>query len=404
MVDADRLSGRVGMIVHAYYPWDSRVRRAAEQLAAAGIEVHVVCLRDAAGTDGKRVPKREIIRGVHVHRLGLSKKRGGKLRYFVEFAAITIIGMLKLAQLHLRKRFNVIHIHNMPDLLVFAGLIPKLTGARLVLDVHDPMSELFQANYRMEDGNFMIRAIRLQERLSYKFADHLMTVSHPMAENVAQKADCCKADVVIVQNLPDRKTFPMGNEIRWPRHEAGFVVLYAGTVTDHYRLDIAVRAIAIASKSIPSIRLNIVGDGNRIEQVLDLAKELSIAERVTHLKPVRHQLVKDLMAEADVGISTHQAGAFGDLYFSNKIVEFLTQGLPVVISRTKTITYYLPDDALFFCEPESPEGCADQLMTIWSNPNCVIQKLTRARKIAEQLNWDSEKKNLLQLYQKLLSN
>ena len=30
----------------------------------------------------------------------------------------------------------------MPDFLVFSALIPKLLGAKVVLDLHDPMPEL----------------------------------------------------------------------------------------------------------------------------------------------------------------------------------------------------------------------------------------------------------------------
>jgi glycosyltransferase involved in cell wall biosynthesis len=401
--DTFKLSGRVGMLVHSYYLRDPRVRRAAEELAAVGVEVHVVCIREPIPPDGTREPKQETVKGVNIYRVCLSRKRGGKFRYYFEFAAITILGMLKLTQLHIKRKFDVIHIHNMPDILVFAGMIPKFTGTTIVLDVHDPMSELFQLNYHMNGFSPLMRALKAQERISYKFANHLITVSHPMAENIAQKIGCDKHNITVVQNLPDLNNFPIRDTaIRWPRHEESFVVLYAGTITEHYRLDIAVQAIAIASKKIPTLCFRILGEGNRLQQVLDLAKELRISNRVEHLKPVSFEAVKDIMADADVGISTHQASAFGDLYFSNKLLEFLSQGLPVVTSKTKTVARYLPDDVVFFFEPENPDQCAQQLISIWNNPNLVIQKLEKARTLAQRLNWQEERKNLIGFYKKLL--
>jgi len=399
--DSATLAGRVGMLVHSYYLRDVRVRRAAEELAAAGMEVHVVCLREPRGPEGTREPKEQTVNGVRIHRLPLSRRRGGTGRYLFEFLATTVLGALKLCALHLRGRLDVVHIHNMPDILICAGLIPRWTGATLVLDVHDPMSELWRSN--SAGGRFINRAVMLQERLSYALADRVVTVSDPMAENIAEKMKCDKREITVIQNLPDVRTFPIcESAVRWPRHQDSFTVLYTGTVTEHYRLDIAVRAVATAAMKIPTIRLRILGDGNRIQQVLSLAGDLGIAERVEYLKPVGVEAVRKIMADADVGISTHQAGVFGDLYFSNKLVEFLTQGLPVVTSRTRTVANYLPDDTVFFFAPGDPEECARQLVAIWEDPERVVRRLERARTVVQRLTWQTERRNLIQLYTALL--
>ncbi len=194
------------------------------------------------------------------------------------------LDLWKLTILHMKRKFDIVHIHNMPDILVVAGLISKWLGAALVLDVHDPMVELFQVNYNVKEAGFMIRILKIQERISYKFANCLITVSHQMSENIAQKIGCNKDDITVVQNLPDLDIFPIKNNVtRWPRNKNQFVVLYSGTVTEHYCLDIAVKAIAIVSKKIPNILLRILGEGNRLQHVLDLAKKLSISDRVKHI-------------------------------------------------------------------------------------------------------------------------
>ena len=46
-----------------------------------------------------------------------------------------------------RGELDVVHAHNIPDFLVFAGLVPRLAGRKVVLDVHDSVPETFAAKF-----------------------------------------------------------------------------------------------------------------------------------------------------------------------------------------------------------------------------------------------------------------
>ena len=403
MDNSSRGPCHVGMLVHNYYFADPRVRRQAEYLAEQGYDVHVVCCT----LFSKKLtgPRYQIVNGVHVYILSLRKKRGNVLRYIFEFLAMTILGGIKLASLSLLKvRFDIVHIHNMPDFMVAAGLIPKWLGAKLVLDIHDPMRELFQENYHIGDSHPLIRLITAQEKISYSIADRLLTVSHAMAENVSKKCRKTQEQIGVVHNFPDLTHFPiLHNEKKWPRQSNGLICLYSGTITEHYRLDVAVRAIAIAARTIPGLKLQILGHGNRLQQVLDLAAHLNIEDKVEHIRVVPLEKVKSIMANADIGISSHQAGAFGDLYFSTKIIEFMTQGLPVVSTRTKTIEQYLSDDYVFYFKSGDEEDLAKQIIFLNNNHDIVAQKITSAKKILSRLSWQAECLHLSSFYSDLLS-
>lgn len=397
-----KMFGRVGVIVHNYYLLDTRVRRQAECLADMGLEVHVVCGRRESPVKGFCEPPFEIVNGVHIHRVPLSKKRGNKLRYIFEYVAMTIFALWKLTLLHMKKKFDVVHIHNMPDLLVVAGLISKVTGATLVLDIHDPMSELFQQKNRVNGLHPMIRALKFQERLCYRLADHLVTVTHNMAENVAEKRGCQVESVKVVHNFPDLISFPIREEKKkWPMNGDGIVFLFSGTVTGQYRLDITVRAIAIASQSIPNIRFQILGGGDSLEEVLALAEDLGIGDRVEHIPPVHVDMVKNVMANVDVGISTHQSGVFGDLQFPTKIVEFMTQGLPVISSRTYTIEQYIPEDSIFYFEPGEIGDLVNQIILMYNEPGLVLQKINNSKKLLSKYTWQEEKRSFTSFYGEL---
>lgn len=374
----------VAMLAHTRYLRDPRVRREAEALAEMGVEVHVIGLSE----DGQ--PSEGTVNGVQVHRLPIARKRGSQLRYVYEYLATMVLGGLKLTQLHWRRKLDVVHIHNMPDFLVFAAIVPRLSGSRVILDVHDPMPELYMSWKHGALGRLLVGALRLQERISCAVADHVVSVNETMRENLRSKG-IRDEKIFIVHNFPDQRLFPMGDPIAsWPRSRGSLVLLYCGTVTEHYDLGLAVKAIASLKGEIP-ITLRILGEGNRLNEVLELASTLGVRDSIEHIGSVPIDKVRHEMQQADVGISCHSSGVFGDLYFSTKIVEYLTQGLPVLSPRTYTIAKYLPEDCVFYFEPGSDADFADQLRRMWQEPAEVLRRLTRARDVLPRLSWQAEK-------------
>jgi hypothetical protein len=126
------------MVVHAYYPLgETRVEREALALIEQGYEVDVLCLRD------QDEPAQEVTDGVNIYRLSVKRHRGrGPALQMLEYLAFFILVMAKLFVLHRQRRYGVVQAHNLPDFLVFSALWPKLTGARVILDLHDLMPEL----------------------------------------------------------------------------------------------------------------------------------------------------------------------------------------------------------------------------------------------------------------------
>src|SRR5690606_28501040 len=106
-------------------------------LAKQGYTVDVICLRQEGA------PKNSIDSGgINVYRLPLKRHRsGGFFLQLLEYLAFFILVFVKLIALHGKERYGVVQVHNLPDFLIFAALFPRLTGARLILDLHDLMPE-----------------------------------------------------------------------------------------------------------------------------------------------------------------------------------------------------------------------------------------------------------------------
>jgi glycosyltransferase involved in cell wall biosynthesis len=389
---------RVAMLAHTYYLRDPRVRREAEALAAKGFEVHVIALAEAR-RPGE--PRRTTVNGVHLHPLPIRRKRGSFARYFYEYLMMGLLGAVKLTWLHARRKLDVVHIHNMPDLLVLAGIVPRLLGSKMILDMHDPMPELFMSTAAGASNRLLVRLLRLQEAIGCGLADRVVSVNATMRENLRAKG-VADDKIFIVHNFPDENLFPVCDPpTSWPRNRDRLIVLYCGTVTEHYDLGLAVRAIAKLAGEVP-VTLRILGDGNRLSEVLDLASALGVRDSVEPIGLVPIDKVRDEMRKADVGISCHRGGIFGDLYFSTKLIEYLTQGLPVLSPRTKTINKYLSDACVFYYEPGNEVELADNLRAMWQNPAEVLTRLERARGLLPNLSWQAEKRKFLAFYTELV--
>lgn len=383
---------KVCMVCQSYYLRDPRVRREAEALADAGFMVDVITIRD------KEEIRTETINGVSIYRLSLMRKRGGIIRYLFEYFFFFLFSSLFLTYLFIKKRYKLIQVHTMPDFLVFCSLVPKMFGAKVFLDVHEPMPELFMSKYGLQRDNFFIKILRIQEKISFAFSDHIITIHEPLRKLFVKRNNMDEKKISVVLNIPDSKIFSTDNKEKAKIKDNDFVLIYTGTVAKRYGLDIAVRGISRLKEKISGLKFMIIGEGEHLNYIKELVLKLNLGKYVEFYDPVPIDRIPDFIAKASLGVSTHKQDSFWDLYFSTKIVEFLTLGLPVVSSRTRTIQYYFGEDDLFYFTPEKEEEFAEKVLSIYEQPVTAIKKVDNAiYNISKNMNWSKEKSKYIKL-------
>lgn len=385
---------RVCHIVQSYYPRDPRIRRQAEALAEAGHKVDVVCLR-AHGQSAS-----EVVNGVNVIRLPLSRKRGSTIRYLFEYAAFFLMASF-YAAFTLHKRYQVYHVSNLPDFLIFSAAIPKLFGRKILLDEHDLLPELFISKYALKDTDWITRMLRLQEKLSLRFASEVLTVSVPVRDHYAKIVP--KKQISIVMNLPDdRLFFPAKHERTFEAKET-FTLIYAGTVTGIYDLDKVVRAVAGLRTKIGGIRLKIIGEGDNRQPLMQLANELGIDDIVEFPGDMPFGKIPGLIANSDVGISTLKLDPLANMYFNTKIGEYVAMGLPSISTRTTTVEQYYPEGIVKFVEPGSVECIEAAILELYSDPQLRKRMSAKGLEFSRKSNWSIEKTKYVSLIERLAS-
>lgn len=386
---------RIAMIAQSYYLRDPRVRREAEALTEVGHEVDVICIKD------KGEPAFSKVNGVRIYRVPLRRRRGGFLRYIFEYFAFFLLSWAYLLLLQFRMHYRLVHVHNMPNFLVFATLLSRLWGAKIILDMHDPMPELFQSKFRLPSQHWVIRLLGLEESLSCRYPHCLLTVNEPMRQRLIAKG-VHPSRVMTLLNSPDLSIFHRNpNSSTEKDEDDGFTLVYAGTIAQRFGLDIAIKALKLLAKGMNDIRLLIVGEGNCLGDLRKLVDELDLHQYVTFRGKVPLEEIPRILATCDVGISPHRNGPFEELCLFTKILESLAMGLPVISSRTRTVEYYL-GDSIFYFEPEDVNGFAEQVRLIRQNPQLVADKMKKAEKRLQELSWDREKEKLQKLVEELV--
>lgn len=392
---------KAAMVVFSHYPADARVRRAAEALSEAGATVDVVCLRN----EGEAA--RETIRGVDVFRLPVKQRRSSKGRYFWEYALFMCLSFIRLSNLYMKKRYQVVHIHNMPDVLVFTALIPKLCGAKVILDLHDPTPEVFMTKYRVGPAHWSIRLLAFLERLSLKFANLAITPNIAFRDLFISRG-CPSAKIGIVMNTPQEHIFSeksAGEPVALKSNERPFVLMYHGLVVERHGLDTALDAVARIRHEIPHLNFKVYGSGDGfVDTFRRRIQELDLSDVVQYYGHQSHEIIAEQIQDIDVGVIPNKRSSFTELNFPTRIFEYLAVGKPLIAPRTKGIRDYFDDESLFFFEPGEADSLAATILKIYRDPGLTASVLRRGQAVYQEHLWNLEKAGYLQMILKLDSN
>lgn len=387
----------IAMIVFSYYPADPRVRREAEALVEAGCKVDVFCLRDA----GEK--PLETIRGVETHRAPLERKRGSKFRYMYEYGLFIFLACWMVAWNHLKKRYRIVHVHNMPDVLVFSALIPRLFGARVILDLHDPMPEVFIAKYDLPETHKMIRALKVFERWSIRFA-HAVITPNITFKNLFVERGCPADKITIVMNAPQETIFLKTLEAKknTRKHDGLFHIMFHGTVVERHGLDTALDALNILKNDLPDLRFRVFGDGDFVETFLKLREEKGLTDQVQYHGKVSLEVIAENIVEADLGLIPNKRSPFTEINMPTRIFEYLSMHKPVIVPGTRGILDYFDETSLFFFQPDDPQDLARVIRYVYENPLQRAEVLRCGRDIYQQHRWAKERKKLYAVVSRLL--
>lgn len=373
---------RVAVVAYTEYQWDLRVRREAESLAQNGYAVHVISLRSHTG------PSPAQLGGVHLHEVPLVARRGGRLRYAYQYAMFFFLSSALLLRLHLRRPFDVVHVHSLPDFQVLCALPLRVSRTAILLDLHEAMPEILAARFRLSSRAFLPRFASFLEGLSCRFADHVITVNDGIREAILSRGVPGNR-VTSIYNATDAPMSVLPSESL--RRELGLpqgrLLVHAGGINWERDLGTLLRAVA-RLRQADDVHVVLAGEGQPayITELRGLAKNLGIQDRMHFVGKVSLEQAHALMALSSVGIVTLEENPLTELAWPVRVTEFVGLGKPLIVPRLRFLQSVLGDGAHYY-NPGDPQSLAVELEAALGREGSEDPTVATAQLVCRQFEW-----------------
>jgi glycosyltransferase involved in cell wall biosynthesis len=381
-------------LIHVSYPADTRVRNEAQTLAAAGHELTVIAPR------GGKQPGQEIVNGVRVVRYPAPPNGHGLLTYAFEFFYVTLASSIAVLYVWLRYGMDVLHVHNPPDTLFVAGLLPKLFGKKLVYDHHDLAPELYRTKFEVEGG--LVHAILLLlERLSCLSADRVIVVNKSYFCNDMERNGVNPERITMVRNAPPLRSCE-GIEGDTEMHKRAQIVAgYLGQIAHQDGVDHMIKALYHVKQDFgfEDWYAVIIGPADDMKSLQGLAEELGIIDKLWFAGYQPESEWRRLLAGVDICFVPDPANALNEKSTFIKMMDYMSLGKPVVAYDLRE-NRVSGGGAVLYAQASEPKDLAKQFMRLVEDPELreTMGKLGKQR-MQEALAWEYSAKNLLDLYE-----
>ncbi len=386
---------KVCMVTYSFYESDSRIMQYAKALTERGDSVDVIALQ------AEETPKQEVIDGVSVFRIRSRKvNEKGARQYAWRILLFLATAFLFFARRRNWNRYDVIHVHSVPDFLVFSAAIPKYMGTSVVLDVHDILPEFCASKFGIKSDSIAFRMLMLVEKFSVGFADHVIAANEIWRDRMicrSTTASKCTA----IRNYPDPSIFHPYPRPSCQRGEK-FIFLYPGTLNYHQGLDVALRAFARVADQMPDAEFHIYGEGPEKTKLIALRNSLHLESRVIFHGMIPWSEIANVMARADMAVVPKRVSSgFGNEAASTKILEFMYLGVPLIVSRTRIDSYYHDDSMVRFVTSDDDRELSEAMLEMWLSPELRSKIAENALRYAAQYRWETRKEEYLTILDNL---
>jgi glycosyltransferase involved in cell wall biosynthesis len=387
----------VCMIAYTKYMNDARVRREAETLAALpGYHVSVLTLKE------KELPNIYVNKNVKVQELNVEKYRGkSNINYLFSYFKFSIHSFLACSRLLLAERIDIVHVHNMPDFIVFSAIVPYLAGKKIILDIHDVMYETYMCKFKTKSCLFLSLILRIEERISCAFAHKIICTNNAQHEVLSNRG-IPSNKITISMNVPEPCLFhDKIMSVKPTSARSKYKIVYHGTLAHRLGIDIAIRAIATLIGKIPAIEFYIIGDGDDRQEFIELSMELGVQEHIHFMETIPLEKLESVLENMDLGLVSNRKNCATELMLPVKMLEYIKLGIPVIVPRLKAIQEYFSEDMVYYFNPDNVYSLSKTILSTYNDVNMRREKSEKAKHFFDKFDWQIHKHDLVRLYENI---
>jgi glycosyltransferase involved in cell wall biosynthesis len=392
------------IIENASVPNDMRVWKEARTVKDLGYEVSVISPRGGA-IDTEHYVQME---GIDVYRYKQVVIGGGFLAYAVEYSNALLRIAARVCRIHRRKRVNIFHIGNPPDIFFTLVFWFRLFGAKYIFDVHDLFVNTFQSKFQERTSIFkslVVRLLKIVEHLNIATADLVIATNASYREYIIATHRRRPEDVFIVRNAPrldTRNEIPPNPALKRGKK---FLVVYFGNFGEDDGVDAILRAMhhVTVERGCTDIHCTLIGSTDReaspaIDAIRNLHAELHLESCVDFTGYLPWAQVHTLLRTADLGLSPDPFTPQNNTSTMQKIMEYMSHGLPILSFNLKE-NRYSGGDAAVYCADYDYRTFGDAMIALLNDAGKrEAMSQEGLRRYRTEFNWSASEKNLAEVY------
>lgn len=279
---------------------------------------------------------------------------------------------------------DVIHANDLNALIPAYQASKKLKCA-LIYDSH----EVYVENFFNGGQKLYAMWLKMQERYICKRIDKMICVSHAAAEYFAKEYKIPMPDVITNCSLKSEQAVA-------DEKNPGFEVLNHGQFYAGRGYDIMVEASQYL-KDYPEIKLAMRGFGVMEQQLRDRVEELQADNVVFYPKVLVEELIP-YASRSMVGVAVTEGICLNfELSVSNKLFEYASAGLPVIMSDIAEHRYLNEKYGFGIIIPDnSPKAFAEAVIRLYTDKELYTKCVEGANRMTEEVNWETEFSRLIE--------
>jgi glycosyltransferase involved in cell wall biosynthesis len=368
--------------------YEPPVQRTAEALTGAGFDVEVICMRHPER------PRKVTVNEVEIISLPTSLGRSSRWRYAFDYALFLLAAALTMAVRHVRHPYSVVQVNTMPDVLVYAAVIPRLLGAQVFVFMNEPTPELAETLFG--PGRVPAAMARIEQR-ALRFADHAYTVTDQLKERLVERG-AARERITVVLNGTDPGIRFNGWSPSPNGTKKGFTLVCHGAIEDRYGQDTLLEAVRLLRDQLPDLRLVLTGRGTLVPGLVRMIEAHRLEDRVRFHGWVSNEELNDLLHSADVGVVAQKASPYSHLVHTNKMVDYWLFGLPVIASRLHAVSELYDDDVIEYFRPGDAADLARAIRHLYDDPQRRVELARNGQIAEEQHGWKVQRQAYLAPY------
>ncbi len=373
-------------------PLDRRVWQQSCALRDAGYEVVVICPQMRGFNESE-----EVIDDIQVYRHWISEEAGEVGGFLREYSS-ALWGEFKLLwKAWRRHRFDIVHLCNPPDLLFLVAAPYKLTGTRIIYDVHDICPEMFEAKFGKR--GLLYWAVRAAEWATHFFADVVIATNESVRNIALSRGGQVPDNVFVVRTAPkitDTRAKPEPALKKTRKHLVSYVGVMGNADGVRYIIEAAHHLVNISGRD--DIQFLLMGSGPEYDKLVALRNELGLIDFIDLPGRVSNEFLFTALQTMDLGVSSDPINPYNDHCTMNKVLEYMTFAKPQVMFDLKEGRFSAGDAARYVPE-NSSQALGQTIADLLDDPE-ERERMGRLghERFHSLLNWEKSVEQLKAAY------